>query len=145
MNLNSSDHPFDLYKDQSRALIMERNKSKKSCLKRLGYWADLNFNEERKFTDKKGLIYYNKGETVAFFMNPCSSETLHLCPKSLDDSEQIIQPRGIRSLFRWYIVIWTNPPSRPKVTAEKKKKTVRTRSKNVTNKKSLWPLLKFWN
>ena len=59
MNLNSSDHPFDLYKDQSRALIMERNKSKKSCLKRLGYWADLNYKEERKFTDKKGLIYYN--------------------------------------------------------------------------------------
>ena len=56
MNLNSSDHPFDLYKDQSRALIMERNKSKKSCLKRLGYWADLNYKEERKFTDKKGLI-----------------------------------------------------------------------------------------
>ena len=58
MNLNSNDLPFDLYKDQSRALIMERNKSKKSCLKRLGYigWADLKYKEERTYTDKKGLI-----------------------------------------------------------------------------------------
>ena len=47
---------FDLYKDESRALIMEWYKSKKSCLKRLGYWADLNNKEERTYTDKRGLI-----------------------------------------------------------------------------------------
>ena len=31
-------------------------------------------------------------------MNPCSPETLHLGPKILDDSEQIIQPGGIRRI-----------------------------------------------
>ena len=76
---------------------MESYKSKKSCLKRwLGYWADQNFKEERTYRDKKELISAfisnNYRETVACFLNPCSSETLHLGPKIPDDSEQIIQP-----------------------------------------------------
>ena len=29
--------------------------------------------------------------------------------------------RSIRSLFTWYMVIWTKPPGRPKVSTEKKK------------------------
>ena len=49
MNLNSSDHSCDLYKDESSALIKGRYKSKKSRLKRLGYWADLNYKEERTY------------------------------------------------------------------------------------------------
>ena len=61
--------------------------------------------------------------------------TFHLGPKMFDDSQQIMQPGGIRSLFKLYMVIWTNSPDRSwKVSSEKQ--TVPKGSKNVTGEKT---------
>ena len=70
-------------------------------------------------------------------MNPCSSETLHLGPKILDDSEQIIQPGGIRRISEVSSNdTWWFERTLLAVKGKYGKKTVQTRPKNVTRKKT---------